>query len=38
MVNSWRKVWRAADNALFGVATLASGGSEGAGHHMAGMR
>jgi sialate O-acetylesterase len=38
MVESWRKVWSAPEDALFGVATLAAGGSEGAGHHMAGMR
>jgi len=38
MVKSWRSVWRAPENALFGVATLAAGGSEGAGQHMGGMR
>ena len=38
MVNSWRSVWRAAPSALFGIATLAPGGSEGSGQHMAGMR
>lgn len=38
MVDSWRTVWRAPFDALFGIATLAAGGSEGAGWHMAGMR
>lgn len=38
MVDNWRAVWRAPPTALFGVATLAAGGSEGNGHHMAGMR
>jgi hypothetical protein len=38
MVNAWRSVWRAEETALFGIATLAAGGSEGAGQHMAGMR
>ena len=38
MVSAWRDVWRAPKNALFGVATLAAGGSEGAGQHMGGMR
>ena len=40
MVRSWREIW-AADASLtrlFGVATLAAGGSEGNGQHMAGMR
>ena len=38
MVNNWRDVWDAEDDALFGIATLAAGGSEGTGWHMAGMR
>jgi hypothetical protein len=38
MVDLWRRVWRAEPSAIFGVATLAAGGSEGAGQHMAGMR
>lgn len=39
MVRNWRDVWAGdSEDALFGVATLASGGSEGAGWHMAGMR
>lgn len=42
MINSWRRVWTgsATEKAsrLFGIATLAAGGSEGAGQHMAGMR
>ena len=38
MVRSWKSVWRASAKALFGVATLAAGGSEGSGQHMAGMR
>lgn len=38
MVKSWRASWWASDTALFGVATLAAGGSEGNGHHMAGIR
>lgn len=38
MVNFWRSIWRAPADALFGVATLAAGGSEGNGQHMAGMR
>ena len=38
MVKLWRRVWQAAPDALFGVATLAAGGSEGNGQHMAGMR
>lgn len=38
MVNSWRQVWRAPKDALFSIATLAAGGSEGAGQHMAVMR
>ena len=38
MIKGWRSVWRAPENALFGVATLAAGGSEGAGQHMGGMR
>jgi hypothetical protein len=38
MINAWRHVWRASSSALFGIATLAAGGSEGAGQHMAGMR
>ena len=42
MINSWRKAWSGTEEEkaarLFGVATLAAGGSEGAGVHMAGMR
>lgn len=41
MVSLWRSVWRLPDlndPPVFGVATLAAGGSEGAGQHMAGMR
>ena len=38
MINAWRRVWRASSSALFGIATLAAGGSEGANQHMAGMR
>jgi sialate O-acetylesterase len=38
MVSLWRGVWRAPPSALFGVATLAAGGSEGPGWHMSGMR
>ena len=39
MVKSWREVWAGdADDALFGVATLAPGGSEGPGWHMSGER
>ena len=42
MINSWRYVWSGAhaekEGRLFGIATLASGGSEGASQHMAGMR
>lgn len=38
MVEFWRSIWRAKSDALFGVATLAAGGSEGNGQHMAGMR
>ena len=38
MVDEWRSVWDAEPDALFGVATLAAGGSEGNGQHMAGMR
>jgi hypothetical protein len=38
MVELWRSVWRAQPDAVFGVATLAAGGSEGNGQHMAGMR
>lgn len=43
LINSWRDVFRKAsssseDNRIFGIATLAAGGSEGAGQHMAGMR
>lgn len=42
MIDSWRAVW-CGDEAekrdrLFGIATLAAGGSEGSGMHMAGMR
>ena len=37
MINLWREVWTgAAHDALFGVATLAAGGSEGPGWHMSG--
>jgi hypothetical protein len=38
MIESWRNVWSAPEDSLFGVATLAAGGSEGSGQHMAGMR
>ena len=45
MINSWRQIWTgsehehaAAPKRLFGIATLAAGGSEGNGIHMAGMR
>jgi sialate O-acetylesterase len=39
MISAWRSVWHgAADEPLFGIATLAAGGSEGDGQHMAGMR
>lgn len=42
MINSWRYIWSGAhaekEGRLFGIATLASGGSEGASQHMAGMR
>lgn len=38
LVSFWRSIWRAQPDALFGVATLAAGGSEGNGQHMAGMR
>jgi hypothetical protein len=38
MVNLWRSVWQAPRSAIFGIATLAAGGSEGPGWHMAGMR
>ena len=42
MVNSWRYIWSGShaekETRLFGIATLASGGSEGASQHMAGMR
>jgi len=38
MVRLWRRVWAASEDAVFGVATIAAGGSEGNGHHMAGMR
>ena len=42
MIDSWRSAWTGApaDKAsrLFGIATLAAGGSEGAGTHMAGLR
>ncbi|CAK0871817.1 unnamed protein product [Prorocentrum cordatum] len=38
MVNSWRAVWDAAPDALFGIVTLAADTSEGRGWHMAGMR
>ena len=42
MINSWRQVWTGSpaekESRLFGIATLAAGGSEGAGQHMAGMR
>lgn len=38
MVRLWRDVWRVQPNALFGVATLAGGTSEGHGNHMGGMR
>ena len=40
MVRAWRAAWgaAAAEDALFGVATLAAGGSEGNGQHMGGMR
>ena len=39
MINLWRSVWSgAASDALFGIATLAAGGSEGPGLHMSGMR
>ena len=37
MINLWRSIWTgAAHDALFGVATLAAGGSEGPGWHMSG--
>ena len=37
MINLWREVWTgAAPDALFGIATLAAGGSEGPGWHMSG--
>ena len=42
MINSWRYIWSGdhgeKSDRLFGIATLASGGSEGSGQHMAGMR
>jgi hypothetical protein len=42
LVHGWREVWApaatGADERLFGITTLAAGGSEGAGQHMAGMR
>eukprot|EP00041_Stephanoeca_diplocostata_P026687 m.723398 g.723398 ORF g.723398 m.723398 type:complete len:865 (+) comp23021_c0_seq4:58-2652(+) len=43
MINSWRAQWHRttageADTRLFGIATLAAGGSEGNDNHMAGMR
>lgn len=43
MVHDWRQVWSATPGttsplAPFGIATLAAGGSEGAGNHMAAMR
>eukprot|EP00035_Acanthoeca_spectabilis_P005246 m.111533 g.111533 ORF g.111533 m.111533 type:complete len:302 (+) comp12934_c0_seq2:665-1570(+) len=42
LINGWRNVWAPAssgpDQRLFGIATLAAGGSEGATQHMAGMR
>ena len=42
MIDAWRRVWAGAEEdkatRLFGVATLAAGGSEGNGIHMAGMR
>jgi sialate O-acetylesterase len=42
MIDAWRKVWSGSEqdqaSRLFGIATLAAGGSEGNGVHMAGMR
>jgi sialate O-acetylesterase len=48
MIKQWRQVWAPSysytstlhidDQRLFGVVTLAAGGSEGAGQHMAGLR
>jgi hypothetical protein len=42
MVDLWRSVWHVqeggGDPPIFGVATLAAGGSEGNGQHMGGMR
>jgi hypothetical protein len=39
MINNWRDIWAGdAEQALFGVATLAAGGSEGPSWHMSGMR
>ena len=42
MVDLWRSVWHVQEGggvpSIFGVATLAAGGSEGNGQHMGGMR
>ena len=42
MINAWRTVWSGSEqdqaSRLFGIATLAAGGSEGNGIHMGGMR
>ncbi len=39
MIDLWRSAWTgASSDALFGIATLAAGGSEGPGWHMSGMR
>ena len=40
MVAAWRAAWgtAVAEDSVFGVATLAAGGSEGSGEHMGGMR
>ena len=38
MIKSWRSQWCAPSDAIFGVATLAAGGSEGHDRSMASMR